>query len=366
MSNINSDDYYAVLGVKRAATEAEIARAYKKLALKHHPDKNPTRREKAEEEFKTLTEAYDVLKTPEKRRIYDQVGKGGLHGANPQSGDADFSAAGGNGSYHSNLSQEDANKIFRNLFGGADPFASFGDLSSGMFQPSGPGFGGGTPFMFQQAARGGLGGSSQSSHTNNESLNNMFSNFGVHSAFPSQGQSGIHTRRTGQKRRRAEYIVQDDVRVVVHSLAKSPHYNGNVGHIVDWDVSKGRYEVQLTSRNLGEERLWLRPQNVTQLCGVEAVGLANKPELNGRRGEIINFEALKRRYTVLVDGLTVSLQPSNCAILTGTAVVLDGLSKDECNGQKAVILDVDKSVLRYTVECESGQKLKVKYENVLC
>jgi len=66
-------DYYKVLGVSKTATKEEINKAYRKLALKYHPDKNPDNKE-AEEKFKELSEAYEVLKDPEKRKKYDMLG----------------------------------------------------------------------------------------------------------------------------------------------------------------------------------------------------------------------------------------------------------------------------------------------------
>ncbi len=72
-------DYYEVLNVNRDADENEIKKAYRKLAVRYHPDKNPGDKE-AEENFKEATEAYDVLKTPEKRDRYDQFGHAGLDG----------------------------------------------------------------------------------------------------------------------------------------------------------------------------------------------------------------------------------------------------------------------------------------------
>jgi len=71
VADINADDYYKVLGVSRDATEAEVTKAYRKLALKHHPDKNQDNKEEAEEKFKRVTEAYDTLRDAEKRKIYD-------------------------------------------------------------------------------------------------------------------------------------------------------------------------------------------------------------------------------------------------------------------------------------------------------
>jgi molecular chaperone DnaJ len=70
-------DYYAILGVPRNATQEEIKRAYRKLALKYHPDRNPGNKE-AEEKFKEISEAYEVLSDPEKRAIYDSYGYSGL------------------------------------------------------------------------------------------------------------------------------------------------------------------------------------------------------------------------------------------------------------------------------------------------
>src|SRR5512136_2152058 len=73
-------DYYEVLGVPRNASDQEIKSAYRKLALKYHPDRNPSDKE-AEERFKEAAEAYSVLQDPEKRRRYDTYGHAGLGGA---------------------------------------------------------------------------------------------------------------------------------------------------------------------------------------------------------------------------------------------------------------------------------------------
>jgi molecular chaperone DnaJ len=74
-------DYYEVLGVSRSASDDEIKKAYRQLALKYHPDRNPGNKE-AEEKFKEAAEAYEVLSDAEKRRRYDQLGHDGLRGTN--------------------------------------------------------------------------------------------------------------------------------------------------------------------------------------------------------------------------------------------------------------------------------------------
>jgi len=72
-------DYYKILGVSRDATEEEIKRSYRKIAMQYHPDRNPGNKE-AEEKFKIASEAYEVLRDPEKREIYDHYGIEGLKG----------------------------------------------------------------------------------------------------------------------------------------------------------------------------------------------------------------------------------------------------------------------------------------------
>ena len=103
-------DYYEVLGVAKGASADEIKKAYRKLAVKYHPDKNPGDKE-AEEKFKEAAEAYAVLSDAEKRAKYDQFGHAGVDGAGP-----DFSGGFG-----------DLNDILNDLFGGGfGGFSGFG------------------------------------------------------------------------------------------------------------------------------------------------------------------------------------------------------------------------------------------------
>ena len=112
----NKRDYYEVLGVDKNASADEIKKAYRKLAVKYHPDKNPGDKE-AEEKFKEAAEAYSVLSDADKKARYDQFGHAGVEGAGP-----DFSGGFGN-----------LNDILNDLFGGAfgGGFGGFGGFGGG-------------------------------------------------------------------------------------------------------------------------------------------------------------------------------------------------------------------------------------------
>lgn len=136
-------DYYKILGVDKGASEDELKKAYRRLAVKHHPDKNPDNRAAAEEKFKEIAEAYDVLSDKDKREIYDMYGEEGLKGGPPPPGGAAAAAAdgmpgGGGGTFfhfaggpggggYGGMDSARAANIFASLFGqGGDGFAAFG------------------------------------------------------------------------------------------------------------------------------------------------------------------------------------------------------------------------------------------------
>lgn len=108
-------DYYEVLGIDKNASEDDIKKAYRKIAIKYHPDRNPDNKE-AEEKFKEAAEAYDVLHDPQKRQQYDQFGFNGPAGAGGFGG---FGSAGG-------FSTEDIFSMFGDIFGGRGGFGGFG------------------------------------------------------------------------------------------------------------------------------------------------------------------------------------------------------------------------------------------------
>tara|TARA_B100001057_G_scaffold230834_1_gene231066 strand:+ start:543 stop:1460 length:918 start_codon:yes stop_codon:yes gene_type:complete len=109
-------DYYEILGVDRSVSESDLKKAFKRLAIKHHPDKNPGNKE-AEEKFKEAAEAYEVLSDQAKRQTYDQFGHQGVNSNFGQSG----------------FQNVDINDIFNNIFGDE----IFGDIFGDIFGRAG-------------------------------------------------------------------------------------------------------------------------------------------------------------------------------------------------------------------------------------
>ncbi len=115
-------DYYEVLGVDKNASEDDIKKAYRRIAIKYHPDRNPGDKE-AEEKFKEAAEAYDVLHDPQKRQRYDQFGFDGPGGM------------GGFGGFGGGFSMDDIFSMFGDVFGGRGGFGGFGGFGGGHQAP---------------------------------------------------------------------------------------------------------------------------------------------------------------------------------------------------------------------------------------
>jgi molecular chaperone DnaJ len=107
-------DYYEILGLAKSASEGEIKKAYRKMAIKYHPDKNPGNSE-AEEKFKEAAEAYEILSNADKKARYDQYGHAAFEGG----------AGAGGGGFGGGMNMDDIFSQFGDIFGGGG-FGGFG------------------------------------------------------------------------------------------------------------------------------------------------------------------------------------------------------------------------------------------------
>ncbi|KAG5242192.1 dnaJ subfamily member [Salix suchowensis] len=136
-------DYYKILQVDKTATDDDLKKAYRKLAMKWHPDKNPNNKKDAEAKFKQISEAYEVLSDIQKRAVYDQYGEEGLKGQVPPPGAGPGAGAGpgpggasffstGDGPTTFRFNPRNADDIFADFFGFSGPFGGMGGGNGGM------------------------------------------------------------------------------------------------------------------------------------------------------------------------------------------------------------------------------------------
>lgn len=209
MANFGSDDYYEVLGLRRDADESGIKKAYHKLAMKWHPDKNGGS-EESNANFQKISEAYEVLSDENKRSNFDRFGRDGASQGHREQG------SGGGGNFHFSShggNFQDPHDVFKQFFGGRDPFADFmnddffgGGMGGGGMRGGGMGgrmggmgggmggmFGGGMDDFFGGGGMGGMGGMGGG----NMSSFSSFSSMG--GAPGSTSTSTVTTIRNGKK-----------------------------------------------------------------------------------------------------------------------------------------------------------------------
>ncbi len=148
-------DYYKLLDIERNASKDDITKAYKKLARKHHPDLNPGDAE-AEERFKDINEAYEVLKDEEKRRMYDQLGPDWQNARQFQNGQNFGGFGGGNFNFEGNQFQGDFSDFFESLFGQQGRQGGFGASFNNQRSRKGRDVEAELALSLEEAAKGGV------------------------------------------------------------------------------------------------------------------------------------------------------------------------------------------------------------------
>ena len=359
MAKIDSDDYYQVLGVARSATTAEIGKAYKKLAVKYHPDKNPENKEEAESNFKKVSEAYECLSNEEKRRTYDQFGKQGLGGA------------GGGGGF----TRGNADEIFAQFFGGQDPFSMFFGGAEGMPGMAGGRGGPNVAFSFQQMPGGGGGGMGGMGGLPPGFAGMMGGMPGMMGGMPGMGGMGGMGGMPGmmpgmgggggrgtRRRRETPDVVPAETAVAVRGLRQAAQHNGKRGVVRDYDDAAQRYTVQLDDG----EVLAIKFDNVLQLVDAEVTG-TSRDEYNGKSCRVTGFDAEQLRYTCdLGGGKVLGLALDKVILPAGARCRVVGLtsaSGSKWNDHIGKVVEYDRVAGRYLLQLGGGNQLHIKPAN---
>ena len=332
MQNFDSEDYYKVLGVSNTATDKEIKKAYRKLSLKHHPDKNQGDTENAEIIFKKINEAYSVLSDKNKRKNYDRYGKQALE---------DYEGFG--------MSGEDARQTFH------DFFEQFAGPSPG-FTPSTQGFTNGFMRGFGSGLGTGIG----------EGLREMGVHPGVQASIPVLEQflnpfgsmTGFNFGNQSSNNSNPE-IISNGVNVKIKDLVNNTSLNGKLGVIKGYSNDKNRYHVMIDN-----EIKMLKRKNFQQL--VEGIILGtNKQELNGRKCKILSYNNETDRYQVQVGRKIVNIQPSHIIIDDDTCVEIRNIQSDSSlNGKFGRIKSFNQAKHRYNIALPN-KHISLKLTNVV-
>jgi curved DNA-binding protein CbpA len=261
------DNYYQILGLDKNADENQIKKAYKKLAIKYHPDKNPNNKE-AEEKFKTICEAYSILSDKDKKEQYDRFGKQGI-----------------NSNFRCNTNVN-PDEIFNSFFR-SDPFNDFesnifSNISNIRIRKSDENkidiISNGTRVLIKDLI-------------NSKELNNCI---GIVKGYDISKKK--YLIRTCNK----DIFIKDDnfiqlLNVTIHNLKSNSFLNGMKTNVIDY--INGRYVVDL-NRN----RYSLTSENliVDKNSKVKIINLKSNKSINGKWGLVLNFDSVSNRYIIKI------------------------------------------------------------------
>lgn len=322
LPDLQSTDYYSILVISRNASEAEINKAYKRLALQYHPDKHQNEKEQAEINFKRISDAYSVLGDARKRKMYDSKG---LQGS------------------ESSRHRHDSSRGY--FFDESDDFhgSFFGDFTSQEDRHANR-----DPFVFMSSEY-------PRSFDVNIDVSRIFNGFGLGSKKDSFRDETSYP----------VYAIPVNSSVVIRGLVSAAEHNTKTGKVQAYDLTQGRYKVVLDDSMV---EIMVRPRNLLQQCPIEILGIESRPELTGTIGHVVSYNANNAEYVVLLEPSQEKLcvHRGNCLLKQGTQILLEGLSNEKFNGEMAQIVSVSRNDCRYTVRCKSGEQIKVKLDKVVC
>lgn len=326
--------------------------------MQWHPDKNPGN-ETATKNFQKISEAYATLSDEKKRRIYDQYGKDAANQADQMGDDHPMGGMGGGMPFG-----------FRPGGGGGgmnpeEANAFFSHIFGGG-DPFGGSFGGGMGgpgIHFGGGPRG-------SSRMGGSMGGDPFGMFGGMGGSMGGSPFGMHPGMGGsfggmpQRREKRYDAIHPGTVVSLKGLVSKPERNGDRGEVQEYDPRSGRYVVILEDTN---EQMSVKPANLLQHVHVKIHGIESKPELNGQRGTILAWNPSTERYNVYIMSISkvIAMKPSNIVLESETVAQITGLqAKPELNGKWGTINKFLSDVGRYEVQISSDKILRLKPENM--
>ena len=172
-----------------------------------------------------------------------------------------------------------------------------------------------------------------------------------------------HSDPFGHKRRYG--TIPNGTAVSLNGLIRQPERNGDFGEVIDYDATAKRYTVLLEDTE--DEKLRVKPENLLQHVHVRLQNIESQPTLNGQRGTIIAWDGKKEKYNIHVmeSSRVVSLKPNNMIFQEGTVVKIVNLTgKPELNQQFGTITSFISESCRYDVQLSEQQVVRIKVNNV--
>ena len=315
MSDLLSSDYYKIMGIARNAADSEIKKAYRKLALKWHPDKNQDKKELASDNFKKISEAYEILSDTNKRTLYNKYGKKGL-GRGPTTNRGD--------SHTRHFHFSNANDIFKQFFHNESSVSSGSNKN--------------IHFSFK-------------TNGNNIDLTDLLFN---NAAPPHMS----HNREINN----SDLFLQENTPIIIKGLINNSGLNDKYGLIKNYNRSKKRYLVEGPDGDI-----YLKPFNIIQqVSNVRLNYIIRHPELNNKIGKIVGWDDYKLRFKIKLDegeGTIVSVKQTNVIYPINTLVYIKNLeNKIEYNNTIGKIIKYNLN--KYTIQLHNNIIIKLGLNNV--
>jgi len=322
MSDLLSSDYYKIMGIARNAADIELKKAYRKLALRWHPDKNQDNKELASENFKKIAEAYEILSDTNKRNLYNKYGKQGLERGSRMSGGGEGRGRGPGHTRHFHFSN--ANDIFKQFFHNESPGS-----------PGSPGSKKNIHFSFK-------------TNGNNIDLTNLLFN------------NGASPMSHNRQKINSNLFLQENTPIIIKGLINNSELNNKYGLIKNYNRSKKRYLVEGPNGNI-----YLKPFNIIQqVSNVRLNYIIRHPELNNKIGKIVGWDDYKFRLKIKLDeDSLVYVKQTNVIYPINTLVYIKNLeNKIEYNNTIGKIITYNLN--KYTIQLHNNIIIKLGLNNV--